>query len=241
MRIAERVDVLKKQLLLLGFAGGLEQELLSELCFLPETFTIDSKRIFFSDTVVFTFHFEIVKAGNEYRCKFYDAVLRKQISFTDAGLLYDQCISLDEKMQQVDWELLKPGAAIAVETAAAVEVIVQELQQLSSMENGKEFADRLRLRYWQLPHLAHRFTAAPPTRNKFEINQRFYFFEDEPAITIDEAYRFLNNKWMEKKFQAKKSQVESSAAVSDEPGGGAAGMIGKKQNLLPKKGRRRKL
>jgi hypothetical protein len=32
-------------------------------------------------------------------------------------------------------------------------------------------------------------------RNKNEISQRFYLFKGQAGISVDEAYRFLQNRW----------------------------------------------
>ena len=48
-------------------------------------------------------------------------------------------------------------------------------------------------------------------RSKFEISQRVYFIEGE-VISVDEAYRFLLNRWMEKKMQAQKREHDKEAA-----------------------------
>ena len=42
------------------------------------------------------------------------------------------------------------------------------------------------------------------------LSQRFYFFEAQTGISVDEAYRFLQNRWLEKQMQAKKKQSDES-------------------------------
>ncbi|MBC7507604.1 MAG: hypothetical protein H7320_02475, partial [Ferruginibacter sp.] len=49
-----------------------------------------------------------------------------------------------------------------------------------------------------------------PLKNKSEVSQRFYFFEGQRGISVDEAYRFLQNRWLEKQMQAKKKQSDES-------------------------------
>jgi hypothetical protein len=53
-------------------------------------------------------------------------------------------------------------------------------------------------------------------KSKSELNQRFYCAEGQPVISADEAYRFLQNKWLEKQLQLKRKQFES--ADESEPG-----------------------
>lgn len=47
-------------------------------------------------------------------------------------------------------------------------------------------------------------------RNQYEISQRFYFFQEEEQIGLDEAYQFLLHRWREKQLNAKKKQTENS-------------------------------
>jgi hypothetical protein len=42
------------------------------------------------------------------------------------------------------------------------------------------------------------------------VSQRFYFFESQTGISVDEAYRFLQNRWLEKQMQAKSRQGDDS-------------------------------
>ena len=56
-----------------------------------------------------------------------------------------------------------------------------------------------------------------PLKNKSEVCQRFYFFEGQTGISVDEAYRFLQNRWLEKQMQAKrKESVANSGEVITE-------------------------
>lgn len=52
-------------------------------------------------------------------------------------------------------------------------------------------------------------------KNKLEISQRFYFFEGQTGISIDEAYRFLQNKWREKQLQTKRKDTDGINVVKD--------------------------
>ena len=45
-----------------------------------------------------------------------------------------------------------------------------------------------------------------PLKNKSEVAQRFYFFDGQIGISVDEAYRFLQNRWLEKQMQAKRKE-----------------------------------
>ena len=47
-------------------------------------------------------------------------------------------------------------------------------------------------------------------KGRFEISQRFYLSSDSNRISVKEAYRFLNNRWIEKIMSTKKKQAEVS-------------------------------
>ena len=51
-----------------------------------------------------------------------------------------------------------------------------------------------------------------------EVSQRFYFFEGQIGISVDEAYRFLQNRWLEKQMQTKKkvSDANKGEELTDE-------------------------
>lgn len=228
MKMIENVETIKQQLLALGFEDGLEQALLFQLCFLPEQFLLRHRKRRGPDTLVFTLHFE--RIGNAYDFRFYDAGLQKPISFDDAGGYSDLCLALDEKMKMVDWKNF--NVAVTLESARLVETIMMGLAELSENDLGKEFADRLRFKHWMHTDLEYKVQLTQPLRSRFETSQRFYFFEGEDPITIDEAHRFLQIKWMERQMQLRKKQPEAVEEVNEESAG----------ELLPKKrGRKSKV
>ncbi len=59
---------------------------------------------------------------------------------------------------------------------------------------------------------------------------RLYFF-----LVTDEAYRFLNNRWLEKQLQAKKKYADASNISEPSKGG-----LGANKSLLKKKHRKGK-
>ena len=63
-------------------------------------------------------------------------------------------------------------------------------------------------RYWidiPFPELVSNISTI---KIKSEVSQRFYFFDGQPGISVDEAYRYLQNRWMEKSIQIKRKQKE---------------------------------
>ena len=54
-------------------------------------------------------------------------------------------------------------------------------------------------------------------KNQYEISQRYYFFQDEEQISLDEAYRFLSHRWREKLLNAKRKNIEKEEANNKAP------------------------
>ena len=142
-----------------------------------------------------------------YNCLYYDACLRKQIPFTDLAAGNVDVGGLQKRMAAIDWKFFdkteKNGLADITDN---VEKAVGELQALSQTEQGKKTADLLKYACWSDTALEYLIPGLGSFKSQYEISQRFYLFEGDPGITAEEAYRFLCNKWMEKKVQAKKKK-----------------------------------
>ncbi len=233
MRFLENVDELKKQLVSLGFDGGLEQELLSSVCFMPAHFIIRHKIKVQADTLFFLLYFEKQGADEAYSCIYYDASLRKELLFDETSQLASQAKELAASMQRIEWETVLSAKKLPVDTASDIRRIVEELQLLSANASGADLADRLRFAFWSNTGLEHKVENFQQLKNRFEITQRFYFFDGETQITVPEAYRFLCNRWMEKQMQVKKKQAIQSPP-SDENTAVKQSHPKVKQSLLPK-------
>jgi hypothetical protein len=71
-----------------------------------------------------------------------------------------------------------------------------------------------------------------PLKNKSGVGQRFYVLEGQPGISVDEAYRFLQNRWLEKQMQAKKkemSNTEINETEKDSRASSGSGLLKKKR------------
>jgi hypothetical protein len=90
-----------------------------------------------------------------------------------------------------------------------VESVIESLSELEKSEDGKVVAIGLKLKYWAGIHFQELFGNISPLKNKYEVSQRFYFFEGQRGISLDEAYRFLQNRSLEKQMQVKKRQTEA--------------------------------
>lgn len=64
-------------------------------------------------------------------------------------------------------------------------------------------------------------------KGKMEISQRFYVMQSQAGISIDDAYRHLQNQWLEEML-AKRKQVDKNNNESNEANGFGTGLLKKK-------------
>ncbi len=232
------IAVLKTQLLSLGFLSGLEHELRATICLQPEQFDVAYRQMKEGDTMNISLHFQQTSNEEGYGCGYYDACLRKKIEIPVVNLNEVNAKALEERMSKVKWE----GAKTRTESDSswareeAIESIITDLRKLALTTEGLVLADRLKMKFWADTGLESHISNLNAQKSQFEISQRFYFFDGEDQITLDEAYRFLCHRWREKQLNARKKQGEPVA--QSENGSSAGGAI-KENKLLPKKRRGR--
>lgn len=142
---------------------------------------------------------------------------------------------IKQVVDRTDWEA---GAACKLQDEASwhrenqIEGIVTDLLRLAATDEGKPFADALKLKHWATVPLHPMMGNLNAIRSRFEVSQRFYFF-DGKGISVEEAYRFLLNRWLEKKFQAdRKKALPGNDVVRDTDGeasGSDKGLLKKKR------------
>lgn len=113
-----------------------------------------------------------------------------------------------------------------------VEFIIDGLAELEKSEDGKAISIGLKLKYWIGIPYQELFGNISPLKNKSEVSQRFYFFDGQAGISVEEAYRFLQNRWLEKQMQAKKKQSDESTEGEiehDTNGSSGSGLLRKKR------------
>ncbi len=214
-----------------GFDPAIGYRLLQQVCFRPVVFSLVEKMQKGNDVLTCTLFFE--NRNGEYQCLYYDASIARQAAMPELVVNGVALHELDRVMQSIDWDMRVVNDAFRLDDESTWErekniaQVVSDLLKLSMTEDGKAFADALKVKYWVgagLESIAGNLSAI---QNKLEVTQRFYFVDDE-AINVNEAYRFLLNKWMEKKVLSKKK----SETGSD---GAAAAGEGKEVKLLKKR------
>ncbi|HCL05590.1 MAG TPA: hypothetical protein DHW64_06350 [Chitinophagaceae bacterium] len=205
----ENIAALSAMLIRAGFGEGIGYRLLQRVCFNPPVFILKERLQKNADVLTCQLHFE--RSGIDFTCGYYDVSLVKGIVMPDRTIGNVHLAELDLSMGEIDWRISvdDKGFRLGDETTwkreKAIAQVVNQLSRLSVTEEGKYFADALKLKHWADAGLEDLVGNLNAIRAKFEISQRVYFIEGE-GIAVDEAYRFLLNRWMEKKMQARKRE-----------------------------------
>ncbi len=179
-----------KLLQTMGFENGLEHALRAKACFLPSHFEVLHKLDRAGDSC--TFHLFFKEEAGMYKCLYYDACYRKEIVFDDAV-----AASLDTRMKVVDWTV----------DFDDIEAIMHDLKVIDP-----QIANLLLFKYWSGSLLENSIGGIASLRLQYEISQRFYVIEGSTPISVDEAFRFLQSRWMEK--QARKREAPTVPGIA---------------------------
>lgn len=243
----QNISSLSEQLQSLGFTdfGYL---LLKRIAFKPTNFILHHKTVKEDVSLNFDLFFEMDKVNDEYSLKYYDAVFQKNfqteiINSIDTRLL-------ENKMSEINWK-----AAFDLSTnppwntehrpetgnEKKVEEVMNEFMALENTDQGKVFCANLKLKHWQGLPYQELFPNLAPVKNKFDISQRFYLTNSTPGITIDEAFRFLQNKWLEKEMKTKQKEDTCKSSDNDkadvETTASGTGLLQKRRIVSNKKNR----
>ena len=230
---------LSKQLEVLGFhdAGSL---LLKRICFKPANFYLPQRVIKEKDVMLFSLYFEQLQKTDSYRLQYYDVTLQKangslalpvdgvnpaELEKQMAAIDWKKAFSVDEKKQ---WNLDDKSTW---ETELKISNIMDNLSAIEQSETGKVIASALKQKFWTGKLHQEIVGTITLVKNKADVNQRFYISEDGGGITTDEAYRFLQNKYMEKQLQLKRKQSDSGdESIPEESNGkSSSGLLKKKR------------
>jgi hypothetical protein len=212
----ENISALMGQLQSLGFENA-GYTLLKLISFKPENFILSQKIEKAKDKLSFQLFFEKGIKQDIYVLSYYDAILQKETPLIDAVINGINTSNLEKSMVEIDWKnafdfvtkkQLNLEDKTSWEKELKVESVIEGLSELEKTEDGKVVSVGLKLKYWASISYQELFGNISPLKNKSEVSQRFYFFEGQTGITIDEAYRFLQNRLLEKQMQAKKRQTE---------------------------------
>jgi hypothetical protein len=236
----ENISALMGQLQALGFENA-GYSLLKRISFKPQKFILSQKIERAKDKLSFQLFFEKDIKENIYVLSYYDAILQKETPLIDAAINGINTSNLEKLMIEIDWKnafdfvtkkQLNLEDKTCWEKEQKVESVIEGLAMLEKSEDGKIVSVGLKLKYWAGISYQELFGNISPLKNKSEVSQRFYFFEGQTGISVDEAYRFLQNRWLEKQMQAKRKQTdgrEISESEKDSNASSGSGLLKKKR------------
>lgn len=206
----------------MGFGAGPMRSLLQHACLHAKSFTVKHTIPKGKDILNCSLYFE--ERSGIYSCPYYDASLLKDISFPEKVVNGVNIADLDKRMASIDWasigsntgtDVVKLDDPATWQAEATIGKVVDEVVTLSLSEEAKLLAEGLKLKYWgpvQSALLPIGNLAA--AKSRFETTQRFYVVDNQ-CIPLDEAWRFLNNKWLERKVQeSRKKQTGNTVRPS---------------------------
>jgi hypothetical protein len=219
----ENISALMGQLQSLGFEN-MGYSLLKRISFKPEKFILSQKTERGKDKLSFQLFFDKNVKQDIYVLSYYDATLQKETPLIDAAINGINTFNLEKLMIEIDWKnafdfvtkkLLNLEDKTSWEKELKVESVIESLSDLEKSEHGKVVSVGLKLKYWAGISYQELFGNISPLKNKSEVSQRFYLFEGQTGISVDEAYRFLQNRWLAKEMQAKRKQVDEPVSEDD--------------------------
>ena len=214
----ENIVSLSKTLERLGFKG-LGHQLLKRLCFKPSNFTILHKITKGDDAFDCHLFFEKGNALDSYAFVYFDASLCKETVASEIEVNGIEVSKLEKQMTSINWSeffisKVYPDFDITNKATWQLEAtiwsIINNLTALENTKDGIAIASTLKIKYWQgLP--VQEWTGQPINiKSKEAIIQRFYVFNAETDICLEEAYRFLKNSWWEKEMRKKREQPKNN-------------------------------
>jgi hypothetical protein len=232
----QNIAALSRQLEVLGF-GDHSSWLLKQIALRPKNFFLTHQVERSKDLLHFSIFFEMINEARDYNLLYYDAVFQKEFIFPDKMINGIRVVELEKKMSLINWTAAFDSREIkkwSMEEAASwddenkVESVVAALQKLEEDENGCAIANQLKQKFWAEGCNREYFSGLGNFKNKTDISQRFYFFDGEAGISVEDAHRFLLNRWKEKQMQLKKKVAAASEPMVDEKAGGS-GLLRKRR------------
>lgn len=230
----DNVAALAAQLQQLGF-GDMGNILLKRICFKPDSFSISKLLEKGEDKLQLELFFE--KQKGEYFLKCYDIAIQQKASSQLQEIDGIHIASVENKMAVIDWKLAFDlneqkswNAKGDFFTEEAIESIVTTLAKLEASEEGKTVTASLKSKYWNGTNYYELYGIITAPKMKTEISQRFFLFEGQPGISLDEAYRFLQNRRMEKQMKRKHSDNSNTETdEGDKSANSGSGLLKKKR------------
>lgn len=191
----------------LGFPSSTGKTLLFNTCLHQKSFAIREQMCFGEDIIYYQLYFK-EDASKKLICSYYDATLRKAVEIPALVVNGMDVSDLEKRMRAVIWQIPSEDNTGAFDISdkntwkqeAEIEVITKDLETLGSIAEGADLANMLKYKFWVNPNFQSMIPELISLRSRYELTQRFYLISGD-GITTNEAYRFLNNRWTERKIQ----------------------------------------
>lgn len=244
----QNISALAEQLHLLGFENA-GYSLLKRICFKPENFVFIQHIKKGNEELCFQLFYEKNNKQDTYFLMYYDAILQQEITLNSTNINGVEVPHLEKNMIVIDWKRAFDFAEnkrwsaddkTSWENEQKIGTIMNDLAILETTDEGKAVAASLKLKYWNGSAYYELFDNIAHPKGKAEISQRFYFSEGQAGISVDEAYRFLQNRRLEKQMQAKKKQIgKQEVDEGDDAGENSSGTgLLKKKRLSGRTGKK---
>lgn len=195
--------------------------LLKNISFRPQQFWLVVKAAHLNNALSFHLFIQRNSVNKEYELQYYDANLSAVPNEGGQKINGIDITELVSAMKQIEWKdafdfTIRKNVLVNeksnLEKEEAVESVIERMQVLERSDIGKNVSIDLKLEFWSGLPYQDLFGNIAPAKNKFEISQRFYCSSGQPGITVDEAYRFLQNRLLEKQIMLRKKQLENPEA-----------------------------
>ncbi|MDZ4070655.1 MAG: hypothetical protein U1C70_02420 [Sediminibacterium sp.] len=194
---------LKTRLLSLGFDGGMEEKLMSRMCFSEDSFLLHFNHVNGNDSCHYSVKVE--KTDKEgYDIPYFIAVLRKGIMLNELLKPYDR------KMEKINWLQIAEARGSSKQIVVPLEMI-QEATLLLKELAGIEDSTLILYKYWVDTPLEALVPNLSAIKARQEISQRFYVVDEVHTISAQEAFKFLQNRWVEKKFHLQRQLLATAS------------------------------
>lgn len=219
----QNISELSERLSHLGL-GNSTAWLCRRICFKPRNFSLTKTLQKANDRIAFHLCFEYLESADVYELKHYDAVLYKERTIIDKVINNVNPVVLDKRMASVNWkevfldELAFNGSMdekIIWNEVQVIEDIVNDLTTLEKGE-GKEVALCLKLKHWEGTAYSEFAGSIISSKIKWEISQRFYSQPNGDIISTEDAYRFLQNNWLERELKARRKADRDAVSQSSD-------------------------
>jgi hypothetical protein len=236
----ENIAALGDQLQAMGFADA-GNSLVKRICLMPQNFVIKQTIEKGNDQISFQLFFERSDKQGVYTLAYYDASFQREASFGATTINGIGIADLEKQMAGIDWKKVfdfaekkrwTPNDRTSWENEQKVETIISSLAAMEMTEEGKSVSAILKTKYWTGAAYYEMFGNISQTKSKVEISQRFYCSEGQPGISVDEAYRFLQNRRLEKQLTAKRRQTDNQIdeeQLQDDSSSKGSGLLKKRR------------